>query len=92
MKTYVSACSFCYKNCMARKLSLEESAFNEIDELVLCRISYLNFDGLPADCDFFKKNYPFGTRRQFKTLQNRLLINQLTVKLMFDAAAYRGAA
>ena len=49
MKTYVSACSFYYKNCMARKLSLEESAFNEIDELVLCRISYLNFDGLPAD-------------------------------------------
>ena len=63
MKTYVSACSFCYKNCMARKLSLEESAFNEIDELVLCRISYLNFDGLPADCDFFKKNYPFKTSR-----------------------------
>lgn len=92
MKTYVSACSFCYKNCMARKLSLEESAFNEIDELVLCRISYLNFGGLPADCDFFKKITPSELAEQFKTLRNRLLINQLTVKLMFDAAAYRGAA
>ena len=92
MKTYVSACSFCYKNCMALKLSLEESAFNEIDELVLCRISYLNFDGLPADCDFFKKITLSELAEQFKTLRNRLLINQLTVKLMFDAAAYRGTA
>ena len=77
---------------MARKLSLEESAFNEIDELVLCRISYLNFDGVPEDCVFFKKITPSELAEQFKTLQNRLLINQLTVKLVFDAPAYRGTA
>lgn len=41
---------------------------------------------------FSKKITSSELAEQFKTLQNRLLINQLTVKLMFDAAAYRGAA
>ncbi|MGN0725269.1 MAG: hypothetical protein ACI4LR_03760 [Treponema sp.] len=41
---------------------------------------------------FSKKITLSELAEQFKTLQNRLLINQLTVKLMFDAAAYRGTA
>ena len=77
-------------------LSFEESAFNEIDALILCQISYLNFDGLLADGDFSKKvtlSELAGLFKKSADFEKRcdtgLLINRLTVKLMFDAAASR---
>ncbi|MDE5898710.1 MAG: DUF2974 domain-containing protein [Treponemataceae bacterium] len=75
-------------------LPLAASPFNEIDALILCQISYLNFDGLLADRDFselvtvcdiaerFRNSPDFDVRSDMGAL-----INELTVQLLFDAGA-----
>lgn len=75
-------------------LSFSASPFNDIDALVLCQISYIDFDGLlPAEdfsasttlsdlCDLFK-NSPDLERRS----DLGVLINKKSVDLLFAAAS-----
>lgn len=77
-------------------LTFEQSPFNKIDTLILCQIAYLRFDGLIKDLDFtdsvslnelaelFKSSSDYKTRSDMG-----LLINKLTVNLLFNAAGSR---
>lgn len=77
-------------------LSFEQAEFNDIDALILCQISYLNFDGLLGDGDFSQRITLSELAEKFKSsddFQARcdtgMLINRLTVDLLFDAAGSR---
>lgn len=75
-------------------LPFSASPFNEIDSLILCQISYLNFGGLLKDNDFKERKslsqlaYEFNSSPDFSArCETGVLINRLTVKLLFDAAS-----
>lgn len=74
-------------------LSFENSKFNDIDALILCQISYLNFDGLLSEMNFSNKvtlkelSEAFKNSSDFeKRCDTGALINRLTVQLFFDTA------
>lgn len=74
-------------------LPLSVSSFNNIDALILCQISYLNFDGILDNS--FKPQMTvaelaarFKNAPDFKTRSDTgALINQLSVRLLYDAGA-----
>lgn len=75
-------------------LSFSAAPFNEIDSLILCQISYLNFDRLLKTRDFKDRRslsqlaYEFNSSPDFAArCETGVLINRLTVQLLFDAAS-----
>ena len=74
-------------------LSFKNSAFCDVDALVLCQLSYLNFDGLLSD-SFFQKNSLRELWTAFKSSADYekrcdlgALISQKTVRLLELCAA-----
>jgi len=77
-------------------LTFEESAFNDIDAVILCQILYLNFDGIFKNSgfkDFIKISElaeRFINAKDFKTRSNTgVLINKQTVDLLKYAGKSR---
>lgn len=74
-------------------LSFESSPFNEIDALILCQITYLNYDGLLPQSDFKKTitikelSDIFFATPDFETRSDTgMLINKLSVDLLKKVA------
>lgn len=77
-------------------LSFEQSPFCRVDALILCQISYLNFDGLLTDYDFTSEKKLselaelFENARDFKKRsETGLLINRKTAPFFLQAARCR---
>ena len=70
-------------------ITLDEAAFNEVDSLILCQLSYINFDGLIPH-DFTKKGTTlavasqlfFGSKDFSARVDNGPLINPGTTALL----------
>ncbi len=77
-------------------LSFEQSPFCRVDALILCQISYLNFDGLLPDYDFAAEKKLselaelFENAKDFKKRsETGLLINRKTAPFFLQAARCR---
>lgn len=75
-------------------LTFDQSPFNKIDTLILCQIAYLRFDGLIRDLDFTDSVSLNELAELFKSAPDYkkrsdtgLMINKLTVNLLFSAAS-----
>lgn len=76
-------------------LTFDQNAFNDVDALIFCQLSYLHFDSLvSSDFDnfstLFEVSEKFKDSSGFETRKNLgVMINPLTTELLFKCASSR---